>query len=73
MEEKKEDDDEEKEMEGKRRIAEDMQDSLLVEAGMIVKFSLVPVANFCSSCFKVLSSKKKLNNHIVEIHKDPTS
>ena len=28
-------------MEGKRRDEEDMQDSLLVEAGMLVKFSLV--------------------------------
>ena len=47
----------------------DMQDSLMVNEGMIVKFPLA----FCSSCFKVLSSKKKLNNHIVESHKDPTS
>ena len=28
---------------------------------------------FCPSGFKVLSSKNKLNNHIVDIHKDPTS
>ena len=41
-EEKKEDDDEEEEMEGKRRDEEDMQDSLVVEEGMMVKFSLVP-------------------------------
>ena len=41
-EEKKEDDDEEEEMAGKRRDEEDMQDSLVVEEGMIVKFPLVP-------------------------------
>ena len=51
-------------MEGKRRSEKDMQDSLVVDkAGKIVKFP----------CFKILSSKKKLNNGIVEIHKDPTS
>ena len=38
-EEKKEDDDEE---EGKRRDEEDVQDSLVVEEGMIVKFPLLP-------------------------------
>ena len=27
----------------------------------------------CSSCFKGLFTKKKLNNYIVEIHKDPKS
>ena len=32
---------------------------------------LGPFCHFCSSCLKVLSTKKKLNNHIVEIHKDP--
>ena len=31
-------------MEGNRRDEEDMQDSLLVEEGMIVKFPLVPYA-----------------------------
>ena len=41
---KKDDDDEEKEIEGKRWDEEDMQDSLVVEEGMIVKFSLVPFA-----------------------------
>ena len=48
-----------------------MQDSLGVEEGMMVKFPLP--YHFCSSCFKVLSIKKKLNNHIVKMHKDPTS
>ena len=43
-EEKKEDDDGEEEMEGKRRDEEDIQDSLVVEEGMMVKFSLVPFA-----------------------------
>ena len=33
----------------------------------------VPLGPFCSSCFKVLFTKKKLNNNIVEIHQDPTS
>ena len=52
-EEKKEDDDDEEEMEGKRRDEEDMQDSLVVEEGMIVKFPLVPFATFaaCASRF----------------------
>ena len=53
-----------------------MEDSLVVEEGMLVKFtwSLLPLVSFtCSSCFEVLFTKKKLNNHIVEIHKDPTS
>ena len=45
QEEKKEDDEEEeKAMEGKRRDEEEMQDSLVVEKGMIIKFS---------SCFRV--------------------
>ena len=43
-EEKKEDDDDEEEMEGKRRDGEDMQDRLVVEESMIVKFPLVPFA-----------------------------
>ena len=58
-------------MEGKKRNEEDMQDSLVVEEGMIVNLPLVSLS--CNSCFKVLSAKKMLNNHIVEIHKDPTS
>ena len=47
----KEDDDDKEEMEGKRRYEENIQDSLVVQEG--------------SSCFKGISSKKKLNNHIV--------
>ena len=43
-EEKKEDDDDEEEIEGKGRDEEDIQDSLVVEEGMIVKFTLFPFA-----------------------------
>ena len=74
-EEKEEDDEEkkekyvkEKEMEEKRRDEEDMQDSL-VEEGIMVNFPLVPFPLILS----YLSVKKKLNNHIVEMHKDPAS
>ena len=42
--EKKEDDDDEEEMDGKRRDDEEMQDSLVVEEGMIVKFPMVHFA-----------------------------
>ena len=64
VEEKKEDDYEEEEMEGKQRDEEDMHDR---------QIPLGPFCHFCSSCFKVLSRKKKLNQHTIEIHKDPTS
>ena len=40
----KEDKDDEEEMEGKRRDKGDMQDSLVVEEGMIFKFPLVNFA-----------------------------
>ena len=43
-EEKLEDDDDEEEMEGKRRVAKDMEDSLVVEEGIIIKFPLVSYA-----------------------------
>ena len=43
---KKEDDDDEEEVEGTRRDDEDMQDSLVVEEGMIVKCPLVPFATW---------------------------
>ena len=71
-EEKKEDDDKEEEMEGKRRDEEDMQDSLMVEEGMMFNFHLVPlplVSFLCSSCYKIMSAQKKLNTHIVEMQK----
>ena len=51
-EEKKEDDDEEEEVEGKRRDEEDIQDSPVLQEGMILKFPLGPSCHFCSSCFK---------------------
>ena len=63
----------EKKMEGKRRDEEDMQDSLVVEEGRMVKFPLPLIFFPCISWCKVLSAKRKLNNHIVEIHKDPES
>ena len=40
-----------------------MQDSLVVEEGMLIQFPLVPFA----TC--LLPLQKKLNNHIVEIHR----
>ena len=52
----------EKEMEGKRRDDEDMQDSLVVEEGKMVKFPLVPLPLIYFpyiTCFKVLSAMKK--------------
>ena len=70
MEEKKEDDDDEEEMEGKRR---DEEGICMMEEGMIVETPFGPFCLFCSSCFKVISSKKKkLNNRIADIHKEPT-
>ena len=62
-------------MEGKRRDEEDIQDSLVVQEGMIVRFPLVPVATFAApaSRFFFFFSKKKLRNNVLEIHKDPTS
>ena len=53
-----------------------MQESLVVEAGMMVTFLLVRFATCIlplQLLLKVLFTKKKLNNNIVEIHKDPTS
>ena len=70
--EKKEDDDDDEEMEGKRRGAEAMQDIMVLEEGMMVNFPLPLVSFTCSSCFKVHSANKKLNNHIVDNHKDQT-
>ena len=45
-EEKMEDDDDDEEMKGKRKDEKDIQDSLVVQEGMIVKFPLVLVATF---------------------------
>ena len=69
--EKKENDEKQEEMEGKRRDEEDMQDRLVVEDGMMVNFPLVSFPYI--SCYKVLSANKKLDNHIVAMHKDPAS
>ena len=63
-------------MEGKRRDEEDMQDSLVVEEGMMFNFPLVafPLVSFLSSsCYKIMTANKKLNHHIVEMHKEPAS
>ena len=68
--EKKEDDDDQEEMEGKRRNEEKMQRSLVV-----VKFPLVPFATCLLPLQLLLKgfffTNKKLNNHIVVIHKKP--
>ena len=48
-EEKKEDDNIEEEMKGKRMDEDDMQDSLVVGEGMIVKFPFVRVATFAAT------------------------
>ena len=53
-----------------------MQDSLVVEEGRLVNLLLVPLPLFpfpYRSCFKDLSLNKKFNNHIVKMHKEPTS
>ena len=74
--EKKEEDDEEEEMEVKRKDEEEMQNSLGVDEGIMVNFPLVPlplVSLPCNSCFRVISDKKKLNNHIVEMNGYPIS
>ena len=42
-------DDDEEEMQKKRRDEEDMQDSLMVEEGMMLKFPLVPLCHVSSS------------------------
>ena len=61
-EEKNEDDDEEEAMEGKTRDAEEMQDIMVLEEGMMVNFPLVPlplVSFTCSSCFLPIRSLKQ--------------
>ena len=53
-----------------------MEDSLVVEEVMLVKFPLVPFATCLFHLQLLLKGffiKKKLYKHIVEIHKDPTS
>ena len=53
-----------------------MEDNLVLKEGMMVRFPLVllPLVSFpCSSCFEVLSAKKKFNKRIVEMQEDPKS
>ena len=53
-----------------------MEDSLVVEEGMLVKFPLVPFVTCLLHLQLLLQgffTKKKLSNHIVEIHKDTKS
>ena len=57
-EEKKEDDDEEEEMKGKRRDEEDIQDSLVVQESMIIKFPLVPIATFAAPVSRFFPARK---------------
>ena len=62
-------------MEGKRRYGI-VEDNLVVEEGMLVKFPSVPFATcllYLQLLLQGFFTKKKLNHHIVEIHKDPTS
>ena len=56
-EEKKEDDDDVVKMEGKRRGEVDIQDSLVVLEGILVKFSLVPVATFAATVSRFLPAR----------------
>ena len=54
---------------------EEMQDLLVVKEDMIVYFplALFPLVFYpCSSCSGVLPTKKKLNRHIVKMHKVPS-
>ena len=46
------------EMKGKRRDEEDMQDRLVVEEGMIIKFPLVPVATFPAPASRFFPARK---------------
>ena len=57
-EEKKEDDDDEEDMEGKRRDEEDIQDSLVVQEGIIVTFPLVPVAAFAAPASRFFPARR---------------
>ena len=62
-------------MEGKSKDEEEMQDCVVVEENMIIKFPLfsLPLVSYpCSSCFKIISAKKELNNHMVEMPNGPS-
>ena len=60
---KKEDDDDDEEMEGKRRDDEDIQDSLVVQEGMIVKFPMVPVATFSAPALMFFQQEEIKKQH----------
>ena len=45
-------------MEGKRTDEEDIQDSLVVQEGMLVKFSLVPVATLAPPASRFFLAKR---------------
>ena len=63
-------------MEGNRRDDEEVQDDLVEEVVLMVNFPLVPfhlVSFPCSSCVDDFPAKKKVNNHIVGMQKDPRS
>ena len=45
-------------MEGKRRDQEDFQDSLVVQEGIIVKFTLVPVATFADPASRFFPARR---------------
>ena len=70
-EEKKEDSNDEEDMKGKRRDEEDMQDSLGVEEGNNVKFSLVPFATYLLP-LKLLQPEEFKQPHWRDKHR-PTS
>ena len=45
-------------MEGKRRVEEVIKDSLVVQEGMIVQFSLVSVATFAASASRFFPARR---------------
>ena len=68
-------DEKEEDMEGNKRYEEEIQHDLVVEVILIVNSPLVPfplVSFPCSPCADDFPAKKKVNNPIVEMQKDPT-
>ena len=45
-------------MEGKRRDEEDIQDTMVMQEGMIVKFPLVPVATFAAPASRFFPARR---------------
>ena len=68
----KEDDDEEEEMEGQRKDEEDIQDSLVVQEGMIVKFVLVPVITFAVPASRFFPARRSLKPHCTDTQRSKT-